>query len=221
MGIKENLKKIKEQIDNPNVKIIVVTKYASQEQIFEAYNLGIRDFGESYLQDAIEKISQKYQDENFKDLIKWHFIGRLQKNKVKHIVGKFPLIHSVDSFELAELISKIAGRNNLVQDILLQVNISQEPTKSGFKEQELKGLYKELIKLPDIGIQGLMTIAPKTSDQKILKECFSGLSQLKEELNREHNTNINELSMGMSNDYTIAVKCGATMIRVGRAVLEN
>ena len=218
MGIKENLIQIKEQIGNLNVKIIAVTKYANQEQIFEAYNLGIRDFGESYLQDAIEKISKKFQYEDPKDLINWHFIGRLQKNKIKQIVGKFCLIHSVDSLELAELINKIANDKGLVQDVLLQINISGEKTKAGFNLKELKDLFGRLIKLPDIRIKGLMTIAPKTDNKNLIRECFLNLSNLKEELNKNFMTDIREISMGMSNDYKIAVECGATMLRIGKGL---
>ena len=221
VSIKQNLIKIKEQIDNINVKIIAVTKYANQEQIFEAYNLGIRDFGESYLQDAIEKISGKSKYENPKDLINWHFIGRLQKNKVKQVVGKFYLIHSVDSEELAELINKVANGNGLVQDVLLQVNISEEKTKTGFTQKDLRDSFGKLIKLPDIRIKGLMTIAPKTDNKNLVKECFLNLSNLKEEINKNFMTNIKELSMGMSNDYKTAVECGATMLRIGKGLFQN
>ncbi len=220
MVIKENLIKIKEQIDNLDVKIIAVTKYTNQEQIFEAYNLGIRDFGESYLQDAIEKISKKYQNENQNDLINWHFIGRLQKNKVKGVVGKFFLIHSVDSFELAELINKVANGNKLIQDILLQVNISEEKTKAGFSQNELKDVFGKLIQLPNIKIKGLMTIAPKTDDKELMKDCFLSLSDFKNELNEKFMTDLKDLSMGMSNDYKVAIECGATMIRIGKGLFE-
>ena len=221
VSIKENLIKIKEQIDTINVKIIAVTKYANQEQIFEAYHLGIRDFGESYLQDAIEKISEKDRYENPKDLINWHFIGRLQKNKVKQTVGKFCLIHSVDSLELAELINKVANGNGLVQDILLQVNISEEKTKTGFTQKDLRDSFGELIKLPDIRIKGLMTIAPKIDDKNLIKECFLSLSKLKEELNKNFMTDVKELSMGMTGDYKTAVKCGATMLRIGKGLFQD
>lgn len=221
MNIKENLIKIKEQIDNPNVKIIAVTKYANQEQIFEAFNLGIRDFGESYLQDATEKISKKYQTENQADSINWHFIGRLQKNKVKGVVGKFFLIHSVDTPELAELINRVASGNNLIQNVLLQVNISGEETKAGFKRDELKKTFGKMIQFPSIKIKGFMTIAPKTENINLIKECFLGLSDLKNELNKDFMTNLKELSMGMSSDYKIAVDCGATMIRIGKGLFQN
>ncbi|MBI3591652.1 MAG: YggS family pyridoxal phosphate-dependent enzyme [Candidatus Melainabacteria bacterium] len=221
MGIKENLTKIKEQIGSNKVKIIAVTKYANWQQTLEAYNLGIRDFGESYVQDAIEKLSRKLQNENSKNLIQWHLIGRLQKNKAKYVVGKFFLIHSVDSVELAEIINKIANSKGLTQNILLQVNISQEAQKAGFNKDELKSSLKTLLNLPNINIQGLMTLAPKTEDKKTIKDCFLGLHSLRDELNKENICNLKELSMGMSNDYLTAIECGSTMVRIGRAIFSN
>ena len=217
MGIKENLAKIKEQIGNNNVKIIAVTKYANDQQIKEAYNLGIKDFGESYVQNALEKISR---EENLQSLIQWHFIGRLQKNKVKYIIGKFNLIHSVDSIELAEIVNNSGNRKGVVQDILLQVNISQEATKAGFNSDDLKSSFERLIQLPNIKILGLTTIAPNTTDKGVLRSCFLKLSSLKEELNKNQmeKAKLKELSMGMSNDYVTAIECGSTMIRIGRAI---
>ena len=220
MGIKENLKKITEQIDNTKVKIIAVTKYAKQEQIFEAYNLGIRNFGESYLQDALEKISKKYDSEKSNDLINWHFIGRLQKNKVKHVVGKFCLIHSIDSLDLAELINKTAYEKKLIQDVLIQVNISKEASKSGFAKEDLKSVFEKLVVLENIKILGLMTIGQMIEDKSAIRKCFIDLKNLKEELNKNYMTNLKELSMGMSNDYVTAVECGSTMVRIGRALFN-
>lgn len=219
MGIKENLIKIKEQIGNHNVKIIAVTKYANQEQILEAYKLGVSDFGESYAQDARKKLSIK-EIENSENL-NWHFIGRLQKNKAKYVVGDFCFIHSVDSIELADLINTIAIKKGLKQDILLQVNISKEETKSGFSPNELRDSFKNLVSLSNVTIKGLMTMAPKTDDKEIIKSCFSGLFDLREELNKLNLINLKELSMGMTNDYREAIKCGATMIRIGRGIFNN
>ena len=223
MGIKENLNKIKEQIGSNKVKIIAVTKYATQQQIFEAYNLGICNFGESYIQNALEKISQEYHNKDLIDPIKWHLIGRLQKNKVIYVVGKFCLIHSVDSIELAELINKTANKKEIKQDILLQVNISQEEQKTGFSKIELKNNFEKLLNLINIKLQGLMTIAPKTEDKESIKECFLQLCDLKNELNKQYSSEIslNELSMGMSNDYLTAVECGSTMVRIGRALFKD
>ena len=221
MGIKENLYKIKEQINNLNVKIIAVTKYAACEQIVEAFNLGIKDFGESYLQDALEKISSDGQLKNLKSDIKWHFIGRLQKNKIKQITGNFYLIHSVDSQEITELINQAADFKNLTQDILLQVNISGEETKGGFKKEELLNVFKRINTLSKIRIKGLMTIAPKTENKEIIRECFSGLYNLKNEINKDFSGQLTELSMGMSNDYQTALDCGSTILRLGRAIFND
>jgi len=218
VGISENLEKIKEQIGNNNVKIIAVTKYASKEQILEVHKLGIHDFGESYVQKALTKISEQ---EELKDKINWHFIGRLQKNKVKFVVGKFNLIHSVDSVELTKLINNISNGKGVIQDILLQANISQDLSKAGFNPTDLLGDFDKLTKLPNVKIKGLMTIAPNTNDVKIIRDCFSNLKELKEEINKRHKLNLRELSMGMSNDYKIAIECGATIIRLGRAIFTD
>ncbi|OGI19201.1 MAG: YggS family pyridoxal phosphate enzyme [Candidatus Melainabacteria bacterium RIFCSPHIGHO2_02_FULL_34_12] len=217
MGIKENLSKIKEQIDNIDVKVIAVTKYATQQMISEAYENGVRDFGENYVQDAIKKLAE----EDSSNLVHRHFIGRLQKNKAKHVVGSFYLIHSVDSLELAELINSISAKKAINQDILLQVNISGETTKSGFNPGELKKNIGRLVQMKNVKLKGLMTMAPRTDDKDLLKKCFCGLRDLREELNQEHLLNLKELSMGMSNDYRIAIKCGSTMIRLGRAIFSE
>lgn len=221
MGIKENLNKIKEQIGSNEVKIIAVTKYANQELISEALKLGIFDFGESYIQDALEKTSQWFPEETTKKLINWHFIGRLQKNKVKTAVGRFCLIHSVDSIELAELINKIANQRGLRQDILLQVNITQDASKTGFSIDELKSNFDKLLNFQTIKIKGLMTIAPHTEDKEITRDCFLNLHYLKNHINDNHDAQLKELSMGMSNDYMEAIDCGATMVRIGRAIFKD
>ncbi len=221
MSIKENLSKIKEQIADDKVKIIAVTKYASDEETYEAYKLGIRDFGESYAQDALERISRKIADENFQKKANWHFIGRLQKNKAKYVVGSFSLIHSVDSFELANLINRLAFEKNIVQDILLQVNISGEISKAGFKEDDLNQVFDQFKDLTNIKILGLMTMAPNTEDEKLIENSFKKLKVLRDSLNEKYSISLSELSMGMSNDYKIAVKCGATMVRLGRAIFKD
>lgn len=221
MSIKENLSKIKEQIGNSRVKIIAVTKYANDDDIYEAYKLGINNFGESYIQDAIEKISRINSIQNFKDEVKWHFIGRLQKNKAKHVVGNFCLIHSVDSLELAELINRIASERKITQDILLQVNISGEVSKTGFQKDDLKNVFGKVKELTNIKILGLMTIAPNSNDDNLKKDCFLRLKNLKDELNKNCFADLKELSMGMSNDYKIAIDCGATTIRIGKAIFKE
>lgn len=218
MGIKDNLLKVKEQIGNYNVRIIASTKYASNDEVREAFNLGIRDFGESYVQDALKKIKEF---EPLKGQIVWDLIGRLQKNKVRYIVSNFNLIHSVDSLELAELINKVANRKGVVQKVLLQANMSKEETKAGFTPLDLKKAFGQIIKLQNLKVCGLMTIAPNTKDEELIKGCFLTLRGLKNELNKEHSTNLKELSMGMSNDYKISIECGSTMIRLGRAIFQG
>ena len=225
-NIKENLTKIKEQIGNNNVKIIAVTKYANQEQVLEAYKLGISDFGESYVQDAVGKIEKfssqhVFESQEFKNPIKWHFIGRLQKNKVKHVVGNFCLIHSIDSVELVNLTNQIAERKGVIQDILLQANISGELSKAGFSVDDLKKSFSKINELSNIRILGLMTIAPNISNELTIQNHFEQLFSLKDELNNKNMTNLKELSMGMTNDYKIAIKCGSTMLRIGRALFKR
>lgn len=218
MEIEENLKKIKEQMGNNNVEIIAATKYASDEELLKVHACGIHDFGESYVQDAIKRINRLIKTEN---QIRWHLIGRLQKNKVKYTVGNFYLIHSVDSVQLAELINLVARKKDIKQKILLQVNILKDPSKAGFSSEEIEKTFGKLIGLPNVEIIGLMTIAPYTNDKSILRTCFFGLANLKEILNKKYMTNIQELSMGMTNDYQIAISHGATMIRLGRAIFGN
>ena len=221
MSIKENLTKIKEQIGNSRVKIIAVTKYANDDDIYEAYKLGINNFGESYIQDAIEKISRINSIPSFKDEIKRHFIGRLQKNKAKHVIGNFCLIHSVDSLELAELINRISGERKIIQDVLLQVNISGETSKAGFQKDDLKSVFGKIKELANIKTLGLMTIAPNSDDDNLKRDCFLKLKDLKDELNKNCFADLEELSMGMSNDYKIAIDCGATIIRIGKAIFKD
>lgn len=218
MGLKENYKNIKEQIGNYSVRLIAVTKYATSDQILEAYKIGINNFGENYVQDALKKLDTFSEKDHS---IIWHFIGRLQKNKVKYIVGRFHIIHSVDSIELAELIDKKSEECGVNQNILLQVNISGEESKAGFTSKELIYSFSRIKELKSIKVKGLMTMAPFTSNKEIKKECFLTLKNLRDEVNSTFNAGLDELSMGMSNDYVTAIDCGSTMIRVGKALFGS
>ncbi len=155
------------------------------------------------------------------DNSKWHFIGHLQTNKVKQAIGKFALIHSVDSLNLATEISKVATSRELVQSILLQVKVAEDPGKSGFSPDELRAQFAQIKNLPSLRIEGLMTISPLTEDKEVWQQCFDGLRDLRDELEKTHDVNLRELSMGMSADWQEAIKCGATMVRIGTAIFKE
>lgn len=189
-----------------DISLIAVTKYASPPSILEAYNAGHRAFAESRIPTALEKISQLPSD------IAWHFIGRLQSNKVSKAIGRFALIHSVDTPELAADIAARSRAQNLTTSILLQVNTSSEPSKQGFTPDACRQHIDTLRSLQGISIQGLMTMAPLTPDTDRIRACFSALRTLRDELRLQH------LSMGMSHDYPIAIEEGATLLRIGSAI---
>ncbi|MDZ4833708.1 MAG: YggS family pyridoxal phosphate-dependent enzyme [Candidatus Melainabacteria bacterium] len=218
MSVAAKLALIRDFLGEQPVKLIAVSKAASLSQVEEAIECGVTDFGENRVQDALKKIQtlspQVVQNTN------WHFIGHLQTNKVKQVVGNFVLIHSVDSLRLAQEISATAQKKNLIQSILLQVMVLPDPEKSGFYVDELKSSINELIALPGIKIEGLMTITPLTDDRAVRKECFNRLRELRDELSKEYGIELKELSMGMTNDWQDAVTCGATMVRIGRAIFQ-
>lgn len=214
-SVRENIEKIKSEISSTNAKLIAVSKYVSIDKIKEAYEAGIRDFAESKANDALEKIEILPKD------IRWHFIGHLQTNKVKKVTGNFELIHSVDSYRLASSISAFAKNHDLVQNVLLQVNLAQEEQKSGFSKQELEEDFAQIITLDNIHVEGLMMMAPYTDDKTYLSRLFEDMSNLKKELSSKHSYELKELSMGMSNDYPLAVKAGATMIRIGSKIFNS
>jgi pyridoxal phosphate enzyme (YggS family) len=189
-----DLQKLLETI-KPEARLVAVTKGHSWEECLPLYREGIRDFGENRLQEALPKMEEAPLG------ARWHFIGTLQKNKVSKVAGRFALIHSVDSFELAEKISKTAP-----QAILLQVNIRH---KHGFTPDELRKDFEALMALPNLSIQGLMTMAPDTEDTAVIRDTFRTLRKLRDELG------LKELSMGMSHDWQIALEEGATLLRIG------
>ena len=216
--ILENLQKLKSEIDTNRTRIIAVSKYVGIEEIIQAYEVGIRNFGENKIQDAERKRSDLPENID-KDII-WHFVGHLQTNKVKKAVGNFEYIHSVDSLKLAELISEEAETKGVIQKVLIQVNFSKELTKSGFDEKEVEDAFNIIIKLNFINVQGLMTMALFTENQDVLHSTFRELRKLRDYLQEKYNYSLPELSMGMSNDYKIAAQEGATMIRIGQALFK-
>lgn len=217
-SVGENLLRVKKTIEPYTPNIIAVTKYYGLEAITDAYGAGLRDFGESRANDAIQKI-ENLLDEIRKNS-KFHFIGHLQTNKVDRVVKHFDYIQSVDSIKVASAISESAGRINKVQKILLQINISGEVQKFGFSERELYDNFEELLKLPNLKIDGFMCMAPLGASEEELDKVFKKAGQIKSELNKKYSLDLKELSMGMSDDYERAVANGATMIRLGRILFK-
>lgn len=211
--VEKNLSDLRNEIAPYKPIIIAVTKYFGVEKLVEAYEAGLRDFGENRVQDALEKFSQL--PDEIKKNSRFHLIGHLQTNKVKKAVGKFDLIQSVDSLKLAEAISEEAKKQGIVQKILLQVNNANEEQKSGFCEDELDNCFGDIIKLEGIKVEGLMNIAPIASDDA-LKRLFAQMKSFDVLLEEKYEYTLNELSMGMSNDYIIGLEQGSTMIRLGR-----
>ena len=211
--VEDNLSELRKEIVPYKPVIIAVTKYFGAEKLVEAYQDGLRDFGENRVQDALEKFSSL--DDEIKKNSRFHLIGHLQSNKVKKAVGNFYLIQSVDSLKLAKAISDEAQKQGIVQKILLQVNNANEESKTGFSVDEIKRDFKEIISLGGIKVMGLMNIAPIAADNE-LQRLFSDMNSFKKELESKNGYELPELSMGMSNDYKIAINNGSTMIRVGR-----
>jgi PLP dependent protein len=201
------------------VTLVAVTKTVGPDRIQEAFECGITEFGENRVQDALEK--QKAMPPHMADKIHWHLIGHLQTNKVKKIIGKFALIHSVDSLRLAQEISKEAEKQSVQQPILLQVKMLDDVNKSGFEPDQLMQDLPQILQLPGIRVSGLMTMAPLTDDPEIWRQSFSGLKNLRDQLNKNFGVRLDELSMGMSQDWQEAVQCGATMVRLGRAIFGD
>lgn len=221
--IAENLadveKNIKSACERSNrspedVTLISVSKTKPVEMIQEAYDLGKREFGENKAQEMKEKYETLPKD------IKWHFIGHLQTNKVKYIVGRACLIHSVDSFHLAQAIEKESAKKDVVSQILVEVNVAEEESKFGLKLEETLDLVQQIAKLPHVHIQGLMTIAPFVDNPEENREVFRKLRQLSVDIGGKNidNVSMGVLSMGMTGDYQVAIEEGATYVRVGTGI---
>ena len=220
--VKENYKVIKENVDNiansskynNDVTLIAVSKFKPASDIQQLYDIGVRDFGENKVQELCDKYEVLPKD------INWHLIGHLQTNKVKYIVDKVFLIHSVDSVRLAETIEKEAAKKDVIVNILLQVNVANEETKFGMDTEEVIGMVSEISKFSHIRIKGLMTIAPFVENPEENREIFNKMKQLSVDINSKNIDNVcmNILSMGMSGDYGVAIEEGATMVRVGTSI---
>ena len=197
-----------------DVTLIAVSKTKPVEMLQEIYDCGCRDFGENKVQEIMDKYEKLPND------IRWHMIGHLQRNKVKYIVDKVYLIHSVDSLRLAEEISKEAVKKNVTVKVLLEVNVAKEETKFGLLTEEVLDFYKEVIDLPGLKVCGLMTIAPYVENSEENRQHFVNLKQLMVDIESEKTDNISvgELSMGMTGDYEVAIEEGATYVRVGTGI---
>lgn len=214
--IKERINSIERGLSNlkstdNSVKIIAVSKKKSSKDIKEAFEAGISNFGENYLQEALGKINE------LKDLgISWHFVGKIQSNKCKEIAENFNWVHTIDRYKVASLLEKYCPKNKIIYG-LIQVNIDDEDTKSGIAPEEVKTLLKELKSLKKIKIIGLMIIpAINVLDEEAISP-FARIKKLLLEL-QEENPNLKELSMGMSQDYEMAIKEGSTIVRLGESI---
>ena len=221
--LKEQLKEVERRIQaacdragrkREEVTLIAVSKTKPVSMIEETYQLGIHVYGENKVQELTEKYEILPKD------IEWHMIGHLQTNKVKYIVDKVALIHSVDSLRLAETIENEAAKHNVTVPILIEVNVAQEESKFGLKTEEVLSLVESVAALPHINIKGLMTIAPYVEDPEENRGIFRQLKKLSVDIAAKNinNVNMSVLSMGMTGDYQVAVQEGATMVRVGTGI---
>lgn len=218
--IKNNINLLKKKYNlNYDIEIVAVSKYASLETIKEFLSLDLDlPLAESKAQSLRDRVGELKNFEN----IKWHFIGRIQSNKVKYIVKFADLIQSVDSIEIAEIINKEAEKNNKIQNILLQFNISAESQKGGFNLSDYKEVYQNILNLKNVKIKGLMGVASNSEDSNLIENEFESLNKIYNDINFEFDKNkISILSIGMTSDYHLAIKHGANMIRIGSGLLGN
>ena len=221
--ITENLEQVRKNIDEAcrmagrdpkEVTLIAVSKTKPVSMLKEAYDAGARCFGENKVQESMDKHPQLPED------IQWHMIGHLQRNKVKYIVDKVSMIHSVDSLRLAQTIEQEAAKHNVCVPVLLEVNVAQEESKFGLKMDEVLPLIETIADFPHIKVQGLMTIAPYVENAEDNRDFFRQLKKLSVDIEAKNinNVSMSVLSMGMTGDYQVAVQEGATMVRVGTGI---
>lgn len=243
--MKENIDDIEQRIQaacdrvgrsRSDVVLIAVSKTKPKEMLMEAYRLGMRHFGENKVQELVDKHEELNRE--FQGNVHWHLIGHLQRNKVKYIVDKVDLIHSVDSLRLAEQIEEEAAKKSLICDVLIEVNIAHEETKFGVSAEDVFPLLSQIRNLPHVRVRGLMTVAPYVENSEKNRDCFKKMRELYVDiksknidnigdgsisyLNASNSTNsfehFNILSMGMTGDFEVAIEEGATMVRVGTGI---
>lgn len=221
--IRENLKEVQDKLlqaqeiscrKDDSVLLVAVSKTKPVSDLQEAYRAGVRDFGENKVQELCDKYDQLPKD------IRWHMIGHLQRNKVKYLIGKTALIHSVDSLRLAEEISRQSIKKGVVTDILIEINCAEEESKFGVSFQEAEPLIRQIAQLPAVLVKGLMTVAPNTDDPEENRKYFRQMKQLSVDIARKNidNVSMDVLSMGMTNDYMTAVEEGSSCVRVGTGI---
>lgn len=226
MLIVENLNRLQQEISSAcqqasrspaEVTLIAVSKTKPAEQVLEAISAKQIDFGENYVQEAIQKIAQIANSQ-----IRWHFIGHLQSNKASQVVGAFSLIHSVDRISLAEVISKLAGQKKITQNILMQINVGDEESKSGVHLKDAPTLFSKLLKLDNISVCGLMALPPLTENESEQRKFFrlikTFMSEHSTQLSGSQKSKFKILSMGTSSDFKAAILEGSTHIRIGTAI---
>ena len=220
-SVAENLERVQTQIaaaaqkagrSANDIELVAVSKTHDATRVREAVEAGQQLFGESRVQEARAKIPELPSN------LRWHFIGHLQKNKVRHALPLFESFHGIDSFELACDLNRIAEEEGLRPRILLEVNVTGEGSKFGFKPEILRGQMESLLSLPRLTIEGLMTIPPLAPESETSRKFFVQLRELRNSLDKEFNLQLPHLSMGMTNDFAIAVEEGATLVRVGTAI---
>lgn len=226
ISIKENLADINRKIEEiagkrgispEDITLVGVTKTVDEERVNEAIELGLTDIGEN----RVQEIERKY--DNINENVNWHMIGHLQSNKVRFIIDKVKLIHSLDRKSLAQEIQKRAEQHDIIANVLIQVNVSEEETKFGLKVEETMPFIESILKYKNIKIKGLMTMAPHTDNSEEVRSVFRQLRELSERIKEKNyeGVDMKYLSMGMTNDYEIALEEGANIIRIGRKIFGD
>jgi hypothetical protein len=220
-SIAENLEHVREQIGQAaaragrvaeEIELVAITKTHPAEKVREAIEAGQTLFGESRVQEARAKIPELPSN------LRWHFVGHLQKNKIRHALPLFDMIHSVDSLDLGQDINRIAGAQGMHSRVLLEVNVAGEGSKFGFSPDKLRDQMEELLALPRLSILGLMTIPPLAEESEASRKYFVQLRELRDRLQTEFRVDLAQLSMGMTQDFPVAIEEGATLVRVGTAI---
>lgn len=220
-GIAENLNRVREQIAQSaakagravdDIELVAITKTHDAERVREAFDAEQQLFGESRVQEARAKIPL------LPSALRWHFVGHLQKNKIRHALALFELFHGVDSLALAQEMGRIANEEGMHPRVLLEVNVAGEGSKFGFKPETVRAEMESLLALPRLSIEGLMIIPPLAEEAEASRTFFARLRELRDSLEKEFDLKLPQLSMGMTNDFMVAVEEGATLVRVGTAI---